>query len=736
MSEHSSCPNCHNTDGATNIYKCDKCHRVFCSRCSKFGWLDTKCPRCESAGSCIGFIVNEQEEANRREREREERDHERSQREEHHQEEMLRALEAQREDEDLRQQEMLEALEAETEARRTDIANAWQLQSESKAESASELYEAGMYEQALRLALESIGEIGRGDPTNMKGHMIAAWSLEKLGRATEAHKYYSTQISLLRTSSYLHRPGVFLRVLKSLPADNVLLSSFSNNLQGAALQWDSFNDYSGTAIDFRSNASDLIDVLMSRQLSVSAQNLAAIIERKAECPSSYYYPVLNTCLKHRLFHETQLLTAKLMERCNSLELQAYWLEVSARGGGPVNDRLNAFLNDIHYDKASEFVNAFNALTKAGSFSNNTTAWIRDRISERYDCWAAEKTAAENERSRHLAPATQQWTPPEQQHERVWPWVLGGVALLFIGALALMILVFASLPKQDKNSGLTTRTVPDSNLPQTGTSVASGQPVGVAGNSLFSSQGGWRAINMTNGLRGASAAGGGFYYGYFEYINFADSFRGRTLNVEVKSQYLPTTIELWRDNIPGNDHAWWSHYEQVATSSDNFEQKPQLQWTITPGNYTLFFSAYTGSGRVTNMPFYAKLDVGPAPVEENTDTAESSAKEETAVEDTGGQSSNQTVAPPVSGGVLNGKAISLPQPAYPALAKQQRVSGQVTVEVTIDETGVVISARAVSGPMLLRSAAIAAARQARFTPTMLSGKPVKVEGTINYNFVLE
>ncbi|WP_352431480.1 energy transducer TonB [Pyrinomonas sp.] len=51
-------------------------------------------------------------------------------------------------------------------------------------------------------------------------------------------------------------------------------------------------------------------------------------------------------------------------------------------------------------------------------------------------------------------------------------------------------------------------------------------------------------------------------------------------------------------------------------------------------------------------------------------------------------------------------------------------------------GRVISARAVSGPTLLHEAAVAAARQARFTPTLLSGQPVKVSGVITYNFVYE
>ena len=96
-----------------------------------------------------------------------------------------------------------------------------------------------------------------------------------------------------------------------------------------------------------------------------------------------------------------------------------------------------------------------------------------------------------------------------------------------------------------------------------------------------------------------------------------------------------------------------------------------------------------------------------------------------------------VAPrPVSGGVLNGKAISLPKPQYPPNARALRASGVVTVEVLLDEEGRVISARAVDGSPILREAAVIAARRARFSPTILSGKPVKVAGVINYKFSLE
>jgi TonB family protein len=90
--------------------------------------------------------------------------------------------------------------------------------------------------------------------------------------------------------------------------------------------------------------------------------------------------------------------------------------------------------------------------------------------------------------------------------------------------------------------------------------------------------------------------------------------------------------------------------------------------------------------------------------------------------------------PISGGVLNGKATSLPKPAYPAAAKAVRAGGSVSVQVTIDENGSVISANATSGHPLLRGAAESAARGARFSPTLLSGQKVKVTGVITYNFV--
>jgi protein TonB len=92
--------------------------------------------------------------------------------------------------------------------------------------------------------------------------------------------------------------------------------------------------------------------------------------------------------------------------------------------------------------------------------------------------------------------------------------------------------------------------------------------------------------------------------------------------------------------------------------------------------------------------------------------------------------------PISGGVLNGKAISLPAPSYPDIARRAGTAGVVEVEVVIDINGKVISAKATSGPSLLRQPAEMAARLARFGPTLLSGQPVRVTGVITFNFTLQ
>ena len=91
---------------------------------------------------------------------------------------------------------------------------------------------------------------------------------------------------------------------------------------------------------------------------------------------------------------------------------------------------------------------------------------------------------------------------------------------------------------------------------------------------------------------------------------------------------------------------------------------------------------------------------------------------------------------IRGNALNGKAISLPTPEYPVLARQAHASGPVEVQVTIDEEGNVTQAHAMSGHPLLRAAAVAAAQKAKFSQTRVNGELVKVTGVLTYFFTMQ
>lgn len=88
---------------------------------------------------------------------------------------------------------------------------------------------------------------------------------------------------------------------------------------------------------------------------------------------------------------------------------------------------------------------------------------------------------------------------------------------------------------------------------------------------------------------------------------------------------------------------------------------------------------------------------------------------------------------MSSGVISGKATHLPKPIYSAAAIAVGAKGAVDVQITIDEQGNVIAAKAVSGNPLLRPEAEKAAWKAKFSTTYLSRVPVKVTGVIVYNF---
>ena len=76
-----------------------------------------------------------------------------------------------------------------------------------------------------------------------------------------------------------------------------------------------------------------------------------------------------------------------------------------------------------------------------------------------------------------------------------------------------------------------------------------------------------------------------------------------------------------------------------------------------------------------------------------------------------------------------------QPAYPALAKQSRVQGAVSLSIVINANGTVERANVVKSIPALNDAAIAAVKQWKYAPTVVNGVAVPVTMIVQVNFAL-
>ncbi|MEN3326352.1 MAG: periplasmic protein TonB [Acidobacteriota bacterium] len=187
--------------------------------------------------------------------------------------------------------------------------------------------------------------------------------------------------------------------------------------------------------------------------------------------------------------------------------------------------------------------------------------------------------------------------------------------------------------------------------------------------------------------------------------------------EAKPQKVEQNVDIRKELVASVDESRLPPKEISAKASDVPPVRRGVTTVIgsSDSNAAAPMPAGPGAGNVTTAPAKVQIADEPPPPEAPKPTPPRA---------------------PISGGVLNGKAISLPKPSYPPIARAAHAAGTVVVQVTIDENGNVIAAHAVSGHPLLQGAAVGAARQARFSPTKLSGQPVKVTGVIQYNFVAQ
>ncbi|MGH9865143.1 MAG: energy transducer TonB [Candidatus Acidiferrales bacterium] len=90
---------------------------------------------------------------------------------------------------------------------------------------------------------------------------------------------------------------------------------------------------------------------------------------------------------------------------------------------------------------------------------------------------------------------------------------------------------------------------------------------------------------------------------------------------------------------------------------------------------------------------------------------------------------------IGGNVMQANLIHQVQPVYPQIAKTAHISGSVVLHAIIAKDGTIQELQFISGPPLLRNAAMEAVKQWRYKPTLLNGQPVQVDTTITAVFNL-
>jgi len=91
---------------------------------------------------------------------------------------------------------------------------------------------------------------------------------------------------------------------------------------------------------------------------------------------------------------------------------------------------------------------------------------------------------------------------------------------------------------------------------------------------------------------------------------------------------------------------------------------------------------------------------------------------------------------VGGQVQKARLVKSVPPVYPPFAKSSRVSGNVILDALIDATGNVTELKAISGPAMLRQAAMDAVKHWKYEPARLNGRPVALHLAVTVKFRFE
>jgi tetratricopeptide (TPR) repeat protein len=347
--------------------------------------------------------------------------------------EQAERLEEQLEEQLNQQREAIEEAALATEMAATEIAeqhrlttaNAWKLQSEAKSERAYSLYQFGMFEDAFRLAEQSIQQ----DPGNLRGFAIAASSLIALDRSDKARVYLEKQIQLLNFYEYRNSPSFFSQVLDLLSSDKDLFNLgnvFSSTLRKNIEFW---NVLQPTA----SEAVTLANRLVTMQMTGDAKYIVDWLLRKYSS-----FEMLSTWLflsrmlaAHNESDVVGKIVKALSEKSNNLISESYLLEIQSLLGRNGKERLDGFIQKIQIDSRDKIeadISYIKQLSEQGELSRKTMIQIMESISEKYAAW---KPTIENQLYDATVTSAKSW------HVRTYAWVFGILSYIVLNAAAIV-----------------------------------------------------------------------------------------------------------------------------------------------------------------------------------------------------------------------------------------------------------------------------------------------------------
>ncbi|MGO9269471.1 MAG: hypothetical protein ACLQOO_04300 [Terriglobia bacterium] len=303
-----------------------------------------------------------------------------------------------------RQEELLErqreAIEEAAEQHRTTTANAWKLQAEAKSERAYALYQSGMFEEAYKLAVQSIEQ----DPGNLDGFWVAASSLlsSQFGKGQtrrepriaeqfdRARPYLEKQIQLLNLSEYRSSPRFFVQVLDllSIQRDLFLLGdAFSSTLRANIGNWRRSGDSAEKARRIMELLADLerfCDAqcvlefdLQGDPRSIKALNSAVALLKKVIARG-------DTATANKIVNG-------LSEKSQSLITETYLCEMLSLLGKDGKGRLDAFLQKQKMDSRPALeadLAQIKQLSSRGEIRQETLDSVMRSVRERYGQWKA------------------------------------------------------------------------------------------------------------------------------------------------------------------------------------------------------------------------------------------------------------------------------------------------------------------------------------------------------------